>query len=106
MKFTFKKGQKETGLAGVGHPYPKTKIKHNKLVVGYINPPTWRTKDNKWCVSIAVQKPVTKEEPCSFKWGTVRARFDSEPDARTWVTENLGTVLVKCTLILHHFKKD
>lgn len=46
LKFTFKKEKQETGLSAVGYSNPDTQIKESKQIVGYINAPNWRTKDN------------------------------------------------------------
>lgn len=74
MKFTFKKQPRETGLAGVAHPYPNTDIKAGSKVVGEIVAPTWRTPDNKWHITLSVKDedrlrlldPDTVDWACRF----------------------------------------
>jgi hypothetical protein len=103
-RLTFKREPCETGLAGVGNPYPDVTVKHNKQKIGIINAPNWQTKDHKWWIQIAVEKKdfvKTPESPCPWKWITVKARFDSEEDARQYVTDNTERILA---LGVHHFE--
>lgn len=93
MRFTFKKEKQETGLSGVGTPYPDTAIKLQGKVVGYICAPTWRSKDNKWGIRFTVRKEVTKEDPAPFKWVQIRARLDSEPEAREFLNGKIEEIL-------------
>jgi len=86
MKFTFKKEPKETGLASVGAPYPNVLVKFNKLVVGQIIAPTWRDKDHKWMIRLMFKDGE------SWKWRTVKDRFDNELDARNWLQERVETI--------------
>jgi hypothetical protein len=94
--FTFKRQKSETGLRGVGYPNPDTTIKHNRLVVGYINGPTWQTSDNKWSVSLTRKD---SEAHCHWKWVKLKFRFDTEPEARTWLKEHAEQLI---DLNLHH----
>jgi hypothetical protein len=91
-KFTFKKQRKETGLASVGSPDPDTTIKHNKQGVGYISAPAWNTKDNKWRIRLMVEQT---NDPCNWRWVTLKAMFDSEPEARVFLQEYAEAILEK-----------
>jgi hypothetical protein len=104
MKITFKKEPRETGIMGVGHPYPNTIIKESKKEVGIIYAPNWKTKDNMWGVSISVKKQITKKEPAPFKWVHLKKRFNTEPEARVFVKENLQNFLEKTKHELYHFE--
>jgi len=87
-KFTFKKQKAQTGLMGVGHPYPDTDIKLNKMSVGYIGAPCWNTKDHKWGVHL-----MFESEDGQWMWKAVKQRFDSEPDARVWLQERVEALI-------------
>ncbi len=85
-KFTFKREPRITGLAGVGYPHRDVQIKLNKKVVGQICAPSWRTKDNLYCVRFTV-KNETREEP--WRWVALKRRFENEEDVRAWLNENV-----------------
>lgn len=99
-KFTFKKQKKETGLAGVGHPYPDTTIKLDKMQVGYISAPSWSSKDDLWRVHFT-QKD--ENEKCGFKWVTLKATFTEEPLAREFLNKNFDQLI---TLNLFQMEPD
>lgn len=99
MKITFKKEKPETGLAAIGNPYPNTQIKVDGKQVGYIYAPTWSITDRKWKVSLAVKEGDTR-----WKWIFVKTRFDTEPDARSWVKNKLEAVAK--TYTLHSFEDE
>lgn len=96
--FTFRKEPRETGLRGVGHPYPNTIVKLAKLKVGTIYAPTWRDEERTWSVSLAVQEPVTDENPCPFRWIRFKARFETEEAARRFLIANRDAILRKYPL--------
>ena len=107
MKFTFKKAERPTGLSAIGSPHPWTKIKVDKLVVGDIVPPTWQTKTNQWKVMLAISKEKTEADPASFRWITLKRRFDSKPEARKIFKEgNVQVMLENLGLELYQFPKD
>jgi hypothetical protein len=83
-KFTFKKADRETGLRSVGNPYPSTDIKLGGKVVGHINPPSWRSRDHKWGIVLAIK---CDENP-GWIWRNLKKRFDSEPEAREFLKSN------------------
>ena|ERR1035437_5356248 len=85
MGLTFKKEKALTGLAGVANPTPATQVKLDKKQVGTINPPSWRSADNKWYVGIMIEVEKTAEEPAGWKWIFFKTRFDEEPQAREWL---------------------
>ena len=89
-KFTFRKDPRETGLAGVGNPYPNTNIKWEKKVVGCISAPSWNTTDNKWGIRLMVKK----DERPGWAWVRLKARFDTEPEAREFLNENVEKLVV------------
>lgn len=100
MGLTFKKDKKETGLAGIVHPYPTTRIKLNKMEVGAIYPPTWQTPDHKWSVAIMVKTAEDAKYTSGWKWITFKARHDSEEQAREWVKNNWAKIEKLYTLRL------
>lgn len=95
-KLTFKRGPKPTGLYAVGNPYTSTDIKLNKVVVGFIAPPSsgasLRQEPN-WRVWTKRRKEVTRESPCPFTNVCFTAKFDSEQAARDWVTRNAAQII-------------
>lgn len=98
MKFTFKKRSKETGLRGVGHPYPNVDIKLNKQCVGWISSPSWQTEDRKWTIWVRV---INNRNPnCEWRNTSFKIRFETEELAREWVNNGLEAALVKNNLIL------
>lgn len=101
MKFTFRKGEKPTGLGSIGNPYPFTDIKLDRKQVGNIVPPNWRTADNKWAITLRVTAPdLPAEANRSWKNVTLKARFDSEPDARSFIIRNAEKIIAKGLYLL------
>lgn len=94
--FTFKKEPRETGLAAVGAGDPNTIIKLEKQQVGLIVGPNWRSKDELWRIQLTVVDE--KELNCGWKWVTLKAKFETEPEARVYLKENFDRV---CALGLH-----
>lgn len=94
-KFTFKKGKQETGLAGIGNPYPDTDIKLDKMSVGWIDAPTWNTKDNLWRVYLLVKDDSTSG---GFRNVRLKATFNEEKEARVWLNENISAILARWEL--------
>ena len=103
LKISFKKGEKQTGLSSVGNPYPDTDIKLDGLKVGYIDAPTWQTKDGLWCVRVMRVKERTEAEPAPFIWVTFKRRFEFEPEARTFIKEG---ALEKLDFELYRIPKE
>lgn len=97
-KFTFRKEPRETGLRAVGHPYPATAIKFSGEEIGRISPPWFGSKDGKWGVGLRVLEKAS--DSCEWGWMFFKARFDTEPEAREFVTRNQATILSKWTLAL------
>ena len=95
--FTFKKQRLETGLAAVGNSYPTTTIKHQKMEVGAIYPPNWRTEDNLWRVRLMVG---TEE---NWTWKEFKRKFETEPEARQFLKDNAEQIIA---LGLFHIDPD
>lgn len=93
-KFTFKKGVKETGLAAIGNPYAYTTIRLKGKDVGSIVPPSrWDNyQDNKWSIRLHV---VDAEKQCGWKNITLKARFDTEPEAREFINLHADAIFAK-----------
>lgn len=89
-KFTFRKERVETGLAGVGYPNPSTVIKLEGKPVGEIIGPCWASEDSLWRVRLA---EADKSEYRGWKMVTLKAKFDSEPEARKYLNENFERVV-------------
>lgn len=83
--FTFKKQPLETGLASVGNPHPTVDIKLAGMVVGWIDPASWRQPD--WRIWLRIKT--------ADGWAnrSVKARFDSEEAARKYVTDNAAKLI-------------
>lgn len=95
-KFTFKKQKPITGLAGVGCPYPDTTIYFNRdrnRTIGYIDAPTWETKDRKWRIRLMV-----KTGNSNWNWITLKAKFDTEPEVREFLLKNQDAIVEKYDL--------
>lgn len=106
MKFTFKKDKSETGLAAIGNHNPHTSIKVNGLVVGDIAPPNWRTESNQWKIRFTVATKPTESDPAPFRWITLTKRFDTEPEARAYITDGDKLERMLKRLKLFQFPKD
>lgn len=81
-KFKFRKEKRATGLAAVGEPHSRVRIKINKDVVGMIFPPIWSDNHSDWIVRFRLTKEPTKESPADFKWVQLKMRFADEKSAR------------------------
>lgn len=89
VKFTFKKQPRETGLASVISQGETTNIRHNKLVVGAINPPNRFAGRDLWSIKLA----VTTEY--GFRWVVFTAKFETEPAAREWLKAHQDKIFEK-----------
>jgi len=101
-KLRFKRGRRETGLAGCGNPYPSVDIKSDGKVVGRIDPPNWRTPDNLYRIRLALRKEITPTDPAPFRWVTLKAKHASEEAARGWLETNWAAI--NRDLELHRFE--
>jgi len=104
MKISFKKQPRTTGLAGIGNSYQTTDIKVNKKIIGYIYPPTWRSKDNNWKINIAVEGCTKDDSNCSWRWVNLKYKPENESDGRIWIKKHLEKVLNDNDLELHYFE--
>ncbi len=95
--FTFKKEPRATGLSAVGHPHQSVAVKLAGKEVGRIAAPYFGTKDGKWGVGLMVAEKAS--ENCSWGWVFFKARFDSEAEAREWLTKGQPTLLERYTLV-------
>jgi hypothetical protein len=89
--FTFRKRKRETGLASTGKPEPDTVVKLDKMEIGYIQSPSWITKDGKWRIRFMV---VDATAGCGWSWRQFKELFDDEPKAREFLQKN-GPQLLK-----------
>lgn len=98
MKISFKKEPAERGLSSVGNPHPDTLIKVDKKEVGTISGPSWRSNDHKWVINLRIIDP---NDPEKKKWKNVllKARFDTEDEARLWLKANLEKISLVHTLV-------
>lgn len=82
MKFTFKK-QIATGRYR-SFEKDQTEIKLNKKMCGLID----ETENGKYRMSFMVLKDKPDNNPnCEWKWVRVKPLFNSEEEARQWVTK-------------------
>lgn len=96
--FTFKKGERSTGLASVARPYPDTTIKLGGRNVGVIKPPYWNSKDNLWFIMFMVEKGENDVlHNCPWKWITLTHKTETEAEAREWIR-------AKSTIIQEKYK--
>lgn len=88
----FKKDPKPTGPYATGHPNPRTAIKLNRKLVGYIVGPNFLTPYF-WKVKFIVK--IKK----GMGWFTVKTNFHTEPEARQWIKDGGMLAIDKqCTL--------
>ncbi len=107
MKFTFKKEPRVSGLAAIGNPNPDTQIKLNKKECGRIVGPVWSSTDKMWTIRFTVKKTVPDDNPnCDWKWVQFKKKFETEPEAREYITQNAEKILNESSLTLHYFEDD
>lgn len=96
MKFTFKKHPRATGLARVGDPNPNTDIRNLGKNIGWIAGPNYRSGDH-WRIWLSVKQD---EHP---GWTNVclKAKFDTEPEAREWLQKNRTNLIMRYDLHYH-----
>ncbi len=78
MGFKFRKEKKETGLSAVARPYPATRIKIGKDVVGSIDPPSYLRNKSEWVVRFQ----IVDDQPPKWKWVQLKLKFETEESAR------------------------
>ena len=94
IKITFKNEARLTGLSGVGYPHRNTQIKINNKKFGYIRPPNWTTKDNKWEIFFA----IVTENRNGWKWVQIKDRFDSTELAKVYIQDHIEEICKTHTL--------
>lgn len=87
MTLTYKKQKRETGLSAVGNPYPNTAIKLDSKMVGEISAPNWRSDGSTWRIRLMVV------DGTSWKWIQLKARPNTEEEARAFVTANAAKII-------------
>lgn len=93
---TFKNDTAPSGLARVGW-IKGADIKYEKKSCGHIVPPSHWTKETQYKVSLQVKDEI------SWKWVTLKARFDSLDEAKDWCKANWENIMQKYNL---HFRED
>lgn len=93
----FAKEPKETGLYAVGHPNSTTNIKINGKIAGSIVPPSWNSKHTNWVIRIAI------EEDGTWRWVQFKQQFETEPEGRKFVIDNISGILKKYKLHLFEY---
>lgn len=96
MSCTFKNDKSPTGLARVGW-IMGCDVKFKKKTCGKIYPPNLWTKESQYKLSLQVKDGGT------WKWVTLKARFDSLDEAKSWTKENWNKIMEKFDL---HFAED
>lgn len=87
-KFTFKREPRETGLARIGADAPSSAIKLRGQDVGLLKSPAGSrlsAAPDQWTIRFMVVRESTQDEPCPWRWATLKRRFDNEPEARAWL---------------------
>lgn len=97
-KFTFRKQSPETGLSAVANPYPSTTIKLNGKMVGEISAPS-RFGHDSWRVRFVIDDLAS-----DWRWVTLKAKFNTEPEARKFLSENATALIHK--IALHPIEED
>jgi hypothetical protein len=95
-KFTFKKEPIETGLAAVVSSGRITNIKYANIEVGWIQPPLVSGFVHRpdWCIWLSVVDE-TNGGLCNKR---LKARFETEPDARRWLQEKRERLIERYAL--------
>jgi hypothetical protein len=89
MKLSFKKEKAETGLRAIASPDPTTQIKADKVRCGSITPPNrFSGQGDLWYIQMMVKREPTEQDPCDFRWVTLKGKFKTEPECRDWIKAN------------------
>lgn len=97
-KLTFKKEPRNTGLAGVGYPYPDVQIKYGGKRIGDICAANWQRKT--WDARLAVEKTVELDDGnpnCAWVWVNI-GKYHSEQEARKAVSDRWTELVSKYKL--------
>lgn len=100
MKLSFKKEPRETGLAGVGRPWPNVLIKADRKKVGTIVAKNWH--QDKYQIWLTVKQTPTVESRCPFRSVKLKFECDTEEEAREFLQKSWETILKKFEL--HQFE--
>lgn len=96
IRISFRRHKKETGLRGIGYPWPQVSIKVNGKEVGNIFPKTWNTEY--WRVGFTVKKLEPDDNPnCDWKWIWLKQKGNSEEEAREIAIKAIPILLQKYT---------
>lgn len=93
-KFTFRKQNRITGLAGVGYPIRNVDIKLNNRIVGVIHAPNWQKYN--WNIWLSVLKAdINENRNLNCHWKNVKLKFipESEENAREFLQKNIDKIL-------------
>lgn len=94
MKLSFKRGKRATGLASCANPYARVQIKGNRRCVGEIVPPSrFGRNQTHWTLTFAVKAVPTESDPAGFRWRVPTAHFETEAEAREFVTRRWQKIL-------------
>lgn len=96
MICTFKKDTAPTGLARVGWA-AGCDVKFKKLICGRIYPPNNWLKESQYKLALQVKDGDT------WKWVTLKARFNSLNEAKAWCNANWNQIMQKFEL---HFREE
>ena len=91
FRVSFKQRPRETGLRAVGYPYPTVEVKVNGLVVGYIRPPCWSSREHVWNVQLATEGNDANPNR-SWGWTFVKQKCQSDEAAREYLKANLQAI--------------
>lgn len=63
-------------------------IKIKRKLVGHINQPSHFSNEEDFYVMFSIKKEATKNSPASFKWITLKRRFKTADEAKTFLNKN------------------
>ncbi len=101
MKFTFKKGEKPTGLARVANPYVSTDIKLNGKNIGSLHAPN-SFENQYWSIRFMVVNDDKINHPAGWHWITLKYKGDSEKEVREFVIKNQEAIRAKHNLFIEN----
>jgi hypothetical protein len=93
-KFTFKNNARYTGLASVGAGTPAVNIKYAGVDVGtiYFNDDWNSNKDIGIVINLMVPRDITPNCSCKWKWVTLKKKFTSGDEAKTFLNDNFAGI--------------
>jgi hypothetical protein len=93
-KFTFKNEARSRGLASIGEGTPSVHIRYAGVDVGFIHfNDHWNSnRDLGIKIGLMVPRDITPDCSCKWKWITLKRKFTSGDEAKTFLNEKFAEI--------------